>query len=233
MNYTDSEAARIRAEYERRDREIPADFYSWSRPANLLMHQQTLRSCIRLLKRAGMFPLNGRRVADIGCGGGTWLLEFVQWGADPADLSGIDLMPDRLNRARRRIPQADLRLGNASELPWPDESFDLLTQFMLFMNVFDPALKRAIANEMLRVLKPRGAMLWFDLRISNPRNPQAKGIGAAEIRSLFPDCKIELAPALLAPPLGRLIAEWGWPLAEALHALPFLRTHYAGLIRKP
>jgi len=227
-----NETARIYAEYERREREIPAGYYSWSRPANLLMHQQTARACVALLERAGLFPLNGRRVADLGCGGGTWLLEFLQWGAEPADLAGIDLMPARADRARRSIPQADIRTGSATQLPWPDRSFDLVTQFMVFMNLFDPAMKRAIAQEMRRVLKPGGAILWFDLRVENPKNPQAKALRAAEIRSLFPGCTVELCPALLAPPLARRIAGWAWPLAEALYAMPWLRTHYAGLIRE-
>jgi SAM-dependent methyltransferase len=227
------DTARISAEYARRAREIPSDFYSWSRPGNLLMHQQTVRSCVRLLSRASLLPLNGRRIADIGCGAGTWLLEFMQWGANPANLSGIDLIPERVDRARRYIPQADLHCGNASELPFPDGQFDLVSQFLVFMNMLDPVWKRAVASEMLRVLKPGGAILWFDLRVDNPRNPEVRGVRAREIRWLFPGCKIELTPALLAPPLSRFIAPWSWPLAEALEAVPFLCTHYAGLIRKP
>jgi len=179
-----------------------------------------------------MFPLNGRKIADIGCGVGTWLLEFVQWGADPADLGGIDLIPERLACARRRIPGADLHLGSASELPWPDGSFDLVSQFLVFTTILDPPLKRAVALEMLRVLKPGGRILWFDFRVNNPWNPEVRGLRAAEIRSLFPGCKMELAPAMLAPPLSRLIAGWSWPLAEALQAMPFLCTHYAGLVWK-
>ena len=149
MNYTGADAARIPAEYERRALEIPTDFYSWSRPSNLLMHQQTLRSCIRILHGASLFPLDRLRVADIGCGMGSWLLEFVQWGADPSMLGGIDLMPSRLDRAKRRIPQADLHVGNASELPWPDEYFDLLSQFLVFTSILDPALKLAVARQLL------------------------------------------------------------------------------------
>lgn len=232
MNYG-VDIARIAAEYERRAREIPLDYYSLARPANIMMRQQTLRACIRLLGRASMFPLSGRRLCDIGCGYGGWLVEFLHWGANPSDLAGIDLMPDRLNHARRKIPQADLHQGNAAELPWPDESFDLVSQFLVFTNMLDPHLKRAAAAEMLRILKPGGCVLWFDLRVNNPRNGQVKGLRATEIRGLFPGCKIDLAPALLAPPIGRLLASRAWPLAEALYALPFLRTHYAGLIQKP
>jgi len=229
----DSDTARIYAEYQRRDREIDYAFYSWAKPANLLVHQQTVRSCIRLLQRSGVFPLHGRRVADIGCGNGTWLLEFTQWGAEPANLAGIDLMPARVERARARLPQADIRTGTAAELPWPDRSFDLVSQFMMFMNIFDPALAATAAHEMLRVLKPGGVILWFDVRVGNPRNPQMRAIRAAEIRSLFPGCAIDLSPTLLAPPLSRVLAGKAWPLAEALHAIPLLCTHYAGIIRKP
>ena len=233
MNYADSETARIAAEYERREREIPADYYSWSRPANLLIHQQTQQACIGLLARAGLFPLDARRVLDVGCGNGNWMLEFLQWGADPSSVSGIDLMPSRVERARARIPQADIRQGSAARLPWADASFDLVSQFMLFMNVFEPQLKSEIAKEMLRVLKPGGAILWFDLRVNNPRNPQTRGLRVAEIRALFPACRVELQSAVLAPPLSRAIAGWARPIAEALHVFPILRTHYAGLIRRP
>jgi len=114
MNYSGSDSIRICAEYARRARELPADFYAWGKPANLLFHQHAVRGCIRMLHRASLFPLHGLRVADIGCGDGTWLLEFLQWGADPAALCGIDLRAERVESARRRIPQADLRTGHAS-----------------------------------------------------------------------------------------------------------------------
>jgi ubiquinone/menaquinone biosynthesis C-methylase UbiE len=232
MSYS-VDTARIAAEYQRRAREIPSDYYRLSRPANLLMREHTIRACLRLLQQASLFPLNGRRIADIGCGFGGWLVEFIQWGANPQDLAGIDLMPDRLNDARRKVPHADLHVGSAADLPWPAESFDLVSQFLLFHNLLDPKLRRAVADEMLRILKPGGYILWFDLRVNNPRNPALRALRAREIRDLFPGCQIDLRSTLLAPPLARLLAAKAWPLAETLHSLPFLRTHYAGLIRKP
>jgi ubiquinone/menaquinone biosynthesis C-methylase UbiE len=232
MSYQGLDNARISLEYERRAREIPEDYYSLAHPANLLMHQQTIRSCIATLRRAGLFPLGGRRVADIGCGVGSWLVEFVKWGADPGNLAGIDLMPERVQKAMRRVPGADLHVGSASELPWANESFDLVSQVMVFTNIFDPDLKRAMAREMLRVVKRGGGILWFDMRVNNPQNREIKAVKKAELRSLFPGCSVELTSAVLAPPLSRLVAGSAWALGEVLHALPFLRTHYAGLIRK-
>ena len=228
----DVEAARISAEYERREREIPSDFYSLSVPANLLMYGQSVRSCIAALKRGSLLPLNGRRIADIGCGFGGWLLEFIQWGADPAKLSGIDLIPERIAQARLRIPQADLRIGGAHRLPWPDASFDLVTQFTVFTSILDPLLKQAIAREMLRVLNPRGAILWLDFRVGNPANRNVRGIPAHEIQELFEGCELQLEPTVLAPPLSRIIAGWAWPVAELLYSIPLMRTHYAALITR-
>jgi ubiquinone/menaquinone biosynthesis C-methylase UbiE len=232
MNYTGSDIVRIAAEYQRRERELPTNFYSWGDPANLMLHQDAVRGCIQMLDQASLFPLRGQRIADIGCGAGTWLLEFMQWGADAETLCGIDLSGDRITAARQRLPHADLRVGSASELPWPDHHFDLVSQFTVFTSVLDPHLKQAMANEMLRVLKPEGCVLWFDFRVNNPNNCHVKGVAAAEIRSLFAGCDIQLASALLAPPIVRQVAGWSQLLAELLRAVPFLRTHYVGLIRK-
>ncbi len=229
-----AKAERIVREYDRRACEVPSDFYAWSRRANLLFHTQTVRACVQLLHRAGLFPLNGRHILDVGCGTGTWLLEFIQWAANPAALYGIDLDANRIERARQRLPpRSELRVGDAAALPWSDASFDIVAQFTVFTSILDMQFKRAVAAEMLRVLKPGGAVLWFDFRVNNPNNRNVQGIGRREIRSLFPGCTIQLESALLAPPIGRLVAPFSWVGAELLHTIPILRSHYAGLIIKP
>ena len=206
--------------------------YVWSRPANLLLHQQAVRGCISALHRAGRFPLRGQSVADIGCGDGDWLLEFTQWGANPAALSGLDLNQGRIQRARRRLPQADLRTGNAGELPWPDSSFDLVSQFTVFTSILDPPLERTAPKKCCACSNPTARFYGSIFASTTHGDPHVRGIGASRIGALFPDCAIELTPVLLAPLLARLIAGWSWPLAEILSAIPLLRTHYVGLIRK-
>jgi ubiquinone/menaquinone biosynthesis C-methylase UbiE len=225
-----AEIVRIRNEYARRKQEIPRDYYSWSRLPNYFTHTQLVRDCIVALTREQMFPLEGRSVADIGCGAGNWLLEFAQWGA--SDLHGIDLDETRVEQARKRLPATNLYAGDARQLPWPDGSFDLVTQFVLFTSILNENVKKQIANEMLRVVKPGGLILWFDFRFNNPRNRNVRGIEAAEIESLFPDCKIKLQRVSLAPPLARRVVPVSWVAASLLEKLPFLRTHYLGIIRK-
>src|SRR5580658_2704431 len=121
------EIERIREEYQARDRTIPADFYAWNREEIQYWQARTARVCSRLLHKSGAFPIADASIADVGCGNGQWLLEFLQWGAVPANLHGIDLIAERIAYARERLPGADLRWGDAGHLPWRDGSFDLVT----------------------------------------------------------------------------------------------------------
>ncbi len=232
INAHGAEIARIRAEYKRRGRSLPPDLYGLNRPVNLFSHCQTIRRLIATLVREGGFPLDGRVIADIGCGRGTWLTEFLQWGAEPGKLCGIDLDDERVQVARQRVPSGDVRIGDASRLPWADASFDLQTQFTLFTSVLNMDVKRQIASEMLRVLKPGGLILWYDFRYNNPRNPNVRGIDAKEIRSLFPSCLIKLEKVTLAPPIARAVVPLSWVAGLILEKVPLLRTHYLGVIRR-
>lgn len=227
-----AERGRILAEFDRRDRELPKDAYAITRPENMLRSGQALRTICRMLGRAGLLPLGDKRILDVGCGTGGWLIEMVRLGARPRNISGIDLCPNRIAAAAQRLEGCDLRTGCASNLPWPDESFDLALQITVFTSMLHPGLRRALAREMLRVLKPAGAVVWFDLRVSKPWNTQVCAIHAREIRELFAGHELTLVPAVLAPPLARLLARRAWWLAELLHACPLLRTHYIGIVRK-
>jgi SAM-dependent methyltransferase len=225
-----SEILRIRAEYERRSREIPKNFYSWERMPNYFLDTQLVRASIAELAKEKMFPLEGRRVCDIGCGSGRWLLEFAQWEA--SDLSGIDLDEARLARLKERLPSADVHAGDARNMPWANDSFDLVSCHTVFSSILNEGVRKQVAAEMARIAKPDGVILWFDFRVNNPKNPGVRGVKADEIRALFPDCDVRLKPVTLAPPIARLVVPISWIAATALEKLPFLRTHYLGIIRK-
>ena len=221
-----SEADRILEELRRREREVPADFYSLDRPANRFLRQGQERALRKALEEIG--PLAGKRVLEVGCGSGNWL-EMLS-GA--ASLSGIDLDPGRAARAAARFPGADIRSGDASRLPWGDGSFDVVLQSTVFSSILDVEMRRAVASEMLRVLAPGGAILWYDFFVDNPSNPHVRGIRRKEIEALFPGRRIALRRATLAPPLARRIVPVSWTLAALLEALRVLDTHYLGVIRR-
>ena len=139
-------------------------------------------------------------------------------GRGPCGLCGIDLSADRIAAARQRIPHADLRIGSAAELPWPDASFDLVSQFTVFTSILDPGLKRAMADEMLRVLKPDGSILWFDFRVNNPNNAQVRGVAAERNSSFVRRLRDPACVGVLAPPISRRVTGWSRPLAGVIES---------------
>ena len=100
-----NEVDRIREEYQRRDRTIPADFYAWHREEIQYWQAGVARACARLLHRSGAFPIDAASIADIGCGSGQWLLEHP--GAEVT----IDL------------PTATLQLPTGLTVTFPIEAF--------------------------------------------------------------------------------------------------------------
>lgn len=224
-----AEEQRIAAVYGRRAG--AAARYSVFEPGHLFTLQQLERRMLRALREAG--GIEGKRILEVGCGTGYWLRQLLQWGAPPEALAGIELLPDRVARARQLCPGGvDLRQGSAAALPFADSSFDIVLQATLFTSILDPQLRERVAAEMRRVLKNGGTILWYDFRFDNPRNPEVRGIERDEIRRLFSGSAIALERITLAPPIARRLAPYTYIGCCLLEKLPWLCTHYLGVIRK-
>src|SRR5256885_12130725 len=102
-------AARVRAAYERRAALGLDARYDYWQPANLFTYQSRERTFLDLLREQRALPLDGRRILDAGCGDGNVLLDLQRYGAERRFLAGIDLLPDRVERARALVPSADVR----------------------------------------------------------------------------------------------------------------------------
>jgi ubiquinone/menaquinone biosynthesis C-methylase UbiE len=218
---------RLRVEYAERERRLKgSDVYSVFNPANLFMRQQRQRDVLRILRQKYFFPLKGRKILDVGCGGGGVLQEYLTFGATPEYLQGCDLLPMRIQQARQVLPEhLLLACADGQYLPYASQQFDLLIQSTVFSSILDDNLKARVALDMVRVLKPGGMILWYDFWL-NPTNPQTRGIRPAEIRHLFPDCKYHFKRITLAPPLARRLVPLSWYLALFLEGLRIFNTHY-------
>jgi ubiquinone/menaquinone biosynthesis C-methylase UbiE len=226
-----SEEARVREAYARRS---TGERYAYSNPAHVFMMQERERATLALLKREGLLPLAGRSVLEVGCGGGQWLQDLVRWGAEPARVHGLDLLADRVAQARRvAAPEVTVVQGSGGALPFGDAAFDLALQATMFSSILDVGARRAIAAEVARVVRPGGVLLWYDLRMNNPGNPDVRRVTREEIAALFPAWRVTLERATLAPPLARTLAGRAEVTARLLAAVPWLRTHYLGVLRKP
>jgi len=226
----ESEETRIRSVYAKRQ---GAFRYSWFNQAHVFQVQKLERDILAVLRATHFEHLQDKRILEIGCGEGQWLRQFLKWGACPEKVVGIDVLQDRVLRARQLCPQGvQIHCVNATRLPFDNVSFDLVVQFTVFSSILDVAVKEMVAREMLRVLKENGLILWYDFFVDNPSNPDVRGIRKHEITHLFPGCRIEFRRVSLAPPLSRLFAPYTWLGCYALERLQMFNTYYLGVIQK-
>jgi len=92
------------------------------------------------------------RLLDVGCGSGELCALAAGRGATVA---GIDAAEGMIAIARRRVPDADLRVGAIETLPWEDASFDVVTAVnaLQFTDDFVASLREAA-----RVTRPGGVV---------------------------------------------------------------------------
>ena len=104
-------------------------------------------------------PEEGMKVLEVGCGTGANLALFAGKGCA---VSGIDLAPPMLEQAKKKLgDEADLRHGDASAMPFDDNSFDLVLAFLTIHEM--PAEVRSnVVAEMARVVTTKGRLLFVD-----------------------------------------------------------------------
>lgn len=225
-----NEIRRIQLHFAKRDRTYRSDEGNPGRQWMLRERNNTLE---RMLSARFERPLSRCRVLDVGCGCGSLLGWFHERGVSPENLVGVDLTPNRIKIARETYPAFIFIEGNAEQLAFPNDSFDLVLVFTMFSTILDGAMARNVARNIGRVLTAGGVVVWYDLRYPNPWNPGVRAMTKLRIRELFPSFELELEPITLLPPiahqLGRL-ADGTYPL---LASIPILRSHYLGLLRPP
>jgi len=125
---------------------------------------------------------NTTRYLDVGCGSGMAAGLAADLGAD---VSGIDASEALLMIAKEQVQKADFQLGDLEDIPFEDDSFDVVTGFNSFQYAGNPALA---LGEARRVTKPGGTVA-----IVTWGNPE--GMDAASLVAV-------LKPLLPPPPPG-------------------------------
>lgn len=105
-------------------------------------------------------------VLDVGCGTGIHLELYQRYGCS---LHGIDSSPSMLEVAKTRLGNdADLQLGDATQIPHKDEVFDLVI-CMLTLHEMGDTVRGHVIGEIKRVLKNDGRILFIDFHAGKSR----------------------------------------------------------------
>ncbi len=163
-------------------------------------------------------------VLDVGSGvGGTSRCLAQQFGCH---VTGIDLTEEYCRAAAMlssRIGLAHLtefRQGDATQLPFPDQTFDVVWTEHVAMNIQD---KAQLYHEMYRVLKPGGTLAIYDV-LAGPSGPVLFPVPWART----PDTSFLVQP----DELRKLLEETGFTITDWSDTTERARTWFVSLAEK-
>jgi ubiquinone/menaquinone biosynthesis C-methylase UbiE len=114
---------------------------------------------------------------DVGCGPGIDIAKMARLMPGDAQVAGVDISDTMIAEARRRTASLDtrvsLRIGDAADLPYPDQAFDACRAATVLQHVPDPA---RVVQEMFRVTRPGGrvGVLEIDQETAFVDHPDTK-----------------------------------------------------------
>lgn len=157
---------------------------------------ELLRGAVAALAR----PIATLAICDIGCGSGADLASWRDAGAVESQLAGTELIPNRAQRAQELLPAADVRLVEGFDLPFASENFDVSTASLVLSTVPSFGLRQHLLHEMVRVTRPGGMVIVYDLVVSKPWNRNVSPVTTRQLHTFWrrPDVVRAAAPFLPA-----------------------------------
>ncbi len=145
------------------------------------------------------FPGPPAKVLDLGCGAGRTTIGLARAGFEP---TAIDLSPELLELARRRYPDLAFDCMDATELSFPDGSFDAALFSYNGIDVIYPVLsRRRCFDEVRRVLRPGGVFIFSS----------HNAVGALLSGGFFyPRGYVNALRTLFEQRRNRYLTEWYW-----------------------
>lgn len=230
--HNELEILEIKKRYQRRNI-ISAEKYHPLNPSMIMINQEKERALLKFFNNFKLNVIKDLKLLEVGCGGGQNLLMFTKYGFSPGNLYGNDLINSRISSAQNVLSsQVTLSEGDATQLDYPKEHFDIVFQSMVFSSILDDNLQNDLAKKMWVMLKSGGYILWYDFIYNNPFNKDVRGVNYTRIKQLFPGNKIIKRRITLAPPLSFYLTRFHSSFYTIFNSFYVLRTHLLCWIKK-
>ncbi len=107
----------------------------------------------------------GEKVLEVGCGTGILSILAKTAVGESGEVEGIDIAPKMISKAQQKASKANLKIhfkiASVSELPYPDNNFDLVISSLMFHHL-PLKIKKKGLEEIYRVLKEEGRFFLCD-----------------------------------------------------------------------
>lgn len=227
-----NEIERARQVYVKRDSNPRyKNYWALSNPVVLhLLHERERVALRALFKERDI--LSDAKLLDVGCGTGAEFSTYVRWGVRPSQIHGVDISSHRIDQAMLR-QLGNPRLIDGGIFPYQDASFDIVTQNVVFSSILDVGTRQALAEEMLRVLKPDGIILWYDACSPLTNREYFRSVSISEVQGMFPNVRWDWTRLTTHEGmLRRLHKFFGLPAIQLISWFPIFKTHVFGLGKK-
>lgn len=179
---------------------------------------------------------NDFTAADFGSGsGGSVMYLLSVAGMKLINYTGIDIIEERIKEGRERWPTSKFIFADAQNLDIPSDSYDIVTESTMFVQITDDVVAKNVLSTMCRVLKPGGFMLLRDWTFPYGGGESYKALTKKRLEMLLPANMVIRAKIKgpLVPPLGRFLSKHLPSLYFLVQALmPFLVGQHVYVVER-
>lgn len=187
-------------------------------PEVLFQILATEASVVRAFHMINDSPVNSI-VLNVGCGNGADNFQLLRLHYDIKNIFGIDINDERLSIAQHVFPNSSCELGDASNMKYKNDFFDIVFESTMFSTIADDNLCDKIASEMIRVCKQSAHIVLVDWKIPKPNNPNYNALTHKKLVEFF---KVGVETDLVLTARGALIPPIGRFISKYLHGIYFL-----------
>lgn len=136
------------------------------------------------------------------------MFNFIRLGFKPSNMYGVDILPERIEKAKSNFPNVNWQCQDAQNLHFENSTFDIVLESTMFVQIIDDNVALNIAKEMIRVTKSGKFIFLIDWRTPNPFNKNYKALTKKRISLMFNGVKfVKQFSGPLLPPIGRLLSK--------------------------
>nr|WP_315023593.1 class I SAM-dependent methyltransferase [uncultured Aminipila sp.] len=216
--------------------------YTTLRDDILIFKQDTEKRLVKIVREAFYNrDVKDLKVLEVGTGWGQRFRTFLDMGFEPSNLYGIDLLQHFIERARKWSGDLNFICGDAQNLPYENDSFDIVFQCVAFSSIIDRNIIKNICSEMIRVLNNDGIIIWIDFGIKDQKKyykgiQYLQSIELEEIVSFFPNCNMQFENKLYLKPLFWKLCnhknKYNKFLYNIFSSFNFCKSHYVIVLKK-